>query len=108
MWKEMETGASGGDNTVKVFRGLPSSATITCGFQPSKVYLSDSTYNSSHKLIRVYDASIEANKYLQGYDGGATWQNGATGFVTISSNGFTISGDIFSLLSANCVIMAYE
>ena len=94
------------DNTVRVFRGKPSSATIFCGFQPSKVYLADATYNTSHKLIRVYDTSIEADKYLQSYDGGITWQNDATGFVTISSNGFTISGTIYSLLSANCVIMA--
>lgn len=108
MFNDLLAMGAGGNNSVHVQRGKPSSATITCGFQPSKVYLSDPKYNTSHKLIRMYDASIEANKYLQSFDGGATWQNDATPFVTITSNGYTLGSSLFALLSNDIVVTAVE
>lgn len=108
MLQRMVTVGGSGDNSVHVQRGKPASNIITCGFQPSKVYLSDPKYNGSNKLIRLYDAAIEENKYLQSFNGSVSWENGATPFVTITSNGYTLGSSLFALLSNDIVVTAVE
>ena len=104
---KVDYGTLSGVDGVFIQRGKPSSATITCGFQASKIYLSDPNYNTSHLLIRVWDYAIEPDTYVQRYDTGtAIIPNSSAPFITqVTTTGFTL-GDLYSLLSNKVVIMA--
>ena len=103
------SGNSGGGKSYVQY-GITSDV-ISCGFQASKVYLSDPNFNTSHLLALTYDYAIDSGNYIQLYDGGLTTisNSGAYPFImALGTTSVTISSSYVALLSPNAVIMVCE
>lgn len=103
------SGGGGGDRKAYVVQA-PTSNIINCGFQATKVYYSDPNYNTSHKIICIYDTEIDSANYVQRYDSSASIENntGAYPFVTIGVTSVTIDSAYYNKMSANAVVAVIE
>lgn len=112
MFVRASSGSGGGSGDRKAYVvQAPTSNIINCGFQASKVYLSDPNYNTSHSLSVSYDYAIDPSTYVQRYDGNASIisNTGAYPFVTnLGPTSVTLSSVYTAPLSANAVIVVTE
>lgn len=96
-------------NNIYTFHGVPSSATISCGFEPDYIIIIDPTSaGGTYKVTTWYDKSYSTSVYQQIYNNVYSSFALNNAFTSIDNTGFTFSAGYLSGISSNALIIAIK
>ena len=97
------------ENDIYIFHGVPSSATINCGFEPDYIIIIDpTTADGTYKVATWYDKSYSTSVYQQIYNSIYSTFAISNAFASIDNTGFTFSAGYLSGISSNALIIAIK